>query len=162
MDPQAIDNQVVTPVKKKRRLTVKQRKFVKGVLMGKSGTQAALETYDTDDVKVAGAIASENLQKPSIREAIEEALSGNDLSLKLVTGNLKKLANSEPEKVSADTVLKANVEILKLYGAYPGTKHLNIGVNLNAKVKDMTFDEAKQALSKLRGSNDSILQDVND
>lgn len=159
MDPQATNGQTVETTKP-RRLSVKQRKFVKGVIMGKSGTQSALEAYNTDDVKVASVIASENLTKPSIRQAIEEALTGNDLSLHLVTGNLKKLANSEPEKVSADTVLKANVEILKLYGAYPGSKHLNIGVNINTKVKDMTFQEAKDALANLRSGSDSILQDV--
>lgn len=57
----------------KAKLTQKQAKFVKGIAQGKTNTQSALEAYDTASYEVASAIAVENLQKPSIQEAIEIA-----------------------------------------------------------------------------------------
>ena len=56
-------------------MTLKQRKFVKGYIKnGGNATQAALSVYDTEDYQTAGMIASENLKKPKLKQAIEEAL----------------------------------------------------------------------------------------
>lgn len=55
-------------------LTFKQKGFIKDILEGETGVQAALNNYDTEDYSTAGAIASENLRKPKIINAIEEAL----------------------------------------------------------------------------------------
>ena len=152
---------VIEPEKKLKKLTMKQRIFVKELMNNKhNGLQAALVAYDTKDKNTAGAIASENLTKPNVREAIETALSKKGLSLEQIADNLKLLAVREPEKVNADTMLKANVEILKLYGAYPGTKHVHLGLNINTKVKEMDFTEAKNALAELRGSTDHLLKDT--
>lgn len=63
------------------RLTIKQKKFVEGIARGKSGTQAALEAYDTKDYKTASVISTENLDKPSIRQALEPILEKHDISL---------------------------------------------------------------------------------
>lgn len=54
-------------------LTPKQDKFLKSYLETGNGTKAALEAYDTTDYKTAGAIASENLKKPSIMEKFKAA-----------------------------------------------------------------------------------------
>lgn len=56
-----------------KELTPKQDKFLKRYLETGNGTRAALEAYDTDDYKTAGAIASENLKKPSIMEKFKAA-----------------------------------------------------------------------------------------
>lgn len=57
------------------KLTVKQAKFVKAKAEGKTGVQAAKEVYGKKgkelDYWTANAIASENLQKPSIAQALE-------------------------------------------------------------------------------------------
>lgn len=58
---------------KKPNLTIKQAKFVRGIAEGKPNYKAALDAYDTDSPEVANAIAVENLQKPSIQEAVELA-----------------------------------------------------------------------------------------
>ena len=57
----------------KPKLTQKQAKFVKGIADGKTNTEAALEAYDTDSYDVAKVIASENLTKPNIQQAVELA-----------------------------------------------------------------------------------------
>jgi len=53
------------------KLTKKQRGFVDDYIETENGTQSALKNYDTDDYKTASVIATENLDKPSVIEAIE-------------------------------------------------------------------------------------------
>ncbi len=67
---------------KKPRLTKKQRGFIRDYIATENGTQAALANYDTKDPKTAGVIAVENLAKPSIKNAIADALKDEDLSAK--------------------------------------------------------------------------------
>lgn len=57
-----------------RKLTKKQRGFVKDYLKTGNGTQAALKNYDTKDINTAAVIAVENLSKPKIVKSIEDAL----------------------------------------------------------------------------------------
>lgn len=59
------------PEPKQKKLTMKQAKFVKGIAEGKTQVQSALDSYDTTSYTVANAIAVENLQKPSVKEALE-------------------------------------------------------------------------------------------
>jgi len=55
-------------------LTRKQKGFVKDYLNGEPGVKAALNNYDTKDYDTAAVIASENLRKPQVINAIQEAL----------------------------------------------------------------------------------------
>jgi phage terminase small subunit len=63
------------------KLTPKQKKFVEGVAQGKSGLQAALTAYNTDKPDVAKVIASENLTKPNIRDALIPVFEKHDINL---------------------------------------------------------------------------------
>lgn len=65
----------------RKKLTPKQAKFVEGVAKGKPAYKAALEAYDTTDPNTANAIAVENLQKPTIREALLPILQKHEISL---------------------------------------------------------------------------------
>lgn len=64
-------------------LTIKQAKFVKAKLEGKSGTQAALEAYDTTP-KVARTIAAENMAKPNIREILQAEFAKQGITLEAI------------------------------------------------------------------------------
>ena len=64
-------------------------------------------------------------------------------------GNFGKLANHEPEKVNADTVLRANVEIAKLLNAYPGQKTSHVSVSVRANLSSMKFQDVKKELSSI-------------
>lgn len=55
-----------------KKLTPKQKKFVNAIVEWKTGTQAALEAYDTDEYFTAASIAHENLKKPQISSALDE------------------------------------------------------------------------------------------
>lgn len=61
---------------KLKSLTLKQENFTAEFLRnGGNGCQAALKAYDTVDPNAARVIASENLDRPHIHEAIEKARS---------------------------------------------------------------------------------------
>lgn len=55
-------------------LTRKQETFVEAFVETGNGTTSALAAYETDSVDVAKSIASENLTKPYLVEAIEDKL----------------------------------------------------------------------------------------
>ncbi len=143
-----------------KKLTRKQTTFVKEMVNGRSATQAAMVAYDVSNPKTASVIGSQNLNKLSVSEALEEALRSQGLTLDVIAVNIGEIANAKPEKVSGDTVLKANVELLKLQSAYPGSKNMNVNLSLKGNIRDMTFQEAKKALQELRASNDELLKEM--
>lgn len=71
------------------KLTKKQQGFVKDYVETGNGTQAALRNYDTDNPDVAKVIASENLTKPNIQEAIKSI--AEKIDDKLVVEKHKRL-----------------------------------------------------------------------
>ncbi len=141
------------------KLRPKQARFVKAYLEnGGNGTQAVLQSYDTTDLRTATSIGVENLAKPGIREVVEQAMAKNGLTPETLTDNIKHAALAKPDKVSADAMIKANVELLKLWGAYPGSKHTNLNLSVRGKIKDLTFQDAKRALEKLNSKLGEIVE----
>lgn len=53
------------------KLTFKEKGFVKDYAKTGNGVKAALKNYDTEDYSTAGNIASENLKKPRIQNALK-------------------------------------------------------------------------------------------
>jgi len=116
---------------KGEKLTVKQRKFIKKYIETKgNGTQAALEAYDTDKPNVANAIAVENLQKPTVKEAIEQALIKLGLTPEWILDKHKKIATSQIiETESGKTIIKDGMvaeraleNLGKIANLYPSNK----------------------------------------
>lgn len=142
------------------KLTRKQNVFVNELVNGKSATQAALAAYNTNDPNTAKVIASENLTKPNIREALEEGLRTSGLSLSVITNNLGKLANAKPEKISGDTVLKANIELLKLHGAYPDKKSFQFNYSVKEKINNMSYQEVKEEMARLDVELKELLEEA--
>lgn len=95
-------------------LSIKQFVFVKSLLEGNSGIQSALKAYNTSDPNVAKVIASQNLRKLNIQQAIREILDSEGLTVSKIVGNITKIASSQPNSITGDSVLKANLEMLKL------------------------------------------------
>lgn len=67
-------------------ITVKQTKFVKALVEGKSKRQAALEAYDTTDPAVASQIAKDNMKKPAVQQALAVALEKHGLTPDSIVG----------------------------------------------------------------------------
>ena len=73
--------------KRTKRLTPKQDKFVQEYAKnGGNGTKAALVAYDTVDENTAHVIASENIQKPTIRRELDLAMRDVGLTTKRALG----------------------------------------------------------------------------
>lgn len=124
-------------------LTRKQKKFVTSFVETGNGTQAALEAYDTEDPVTAGSIAYENLKKPQIQDALEEALP-DELLAKVhreglfATREIWKNNNESGviELVGDEADFNARHKYLdsayKLKGKYAAEKHLNVNVEVEA------------------------------
>ena len=114
------------------KLTVKQARFVKAYIENDcNGRSAALEAYDTDDPGSAASIASENLNKINVRQAIlaalpEAQISAGYLARKLREG-LESTRYTLTGKQCYDEVpdnnarLKALDTAFRLVGAYAPT-----------------------------------------
>ena len=133
------------------KLTRKQKKFVKELVEnGGNATQAALKAYDTDDYNTAGVIASENLNKPKIEKALEEALPDDLLAqihreglfaTKTVFKNNNATKQIEAVAEEADFMARAKYLDMayKVKDKYAAEKHVNLNVNVapNPKVKQL-------------------------
>mgnify|MGYP001597681418 CR=1 FL=1 len=132
-------------------LTIKQENFknkiIEQIEQGKdiNGTQAILDTYNTKNPKVAGVMAVENLSLPSIQEDIRKVLKEKNINIEQISENLAYVANSRPEKVSADAMLKSNLELLKLLGY--GNKQ--ISVSFKADLGKLSYKEVQEKLSEV-------------
>lgn len=93
------------------RLSQKEQGFIKDIVAGIPGVHAALNNYDTTSYNTAGAIASENLKKPKIVEAIRSGLKDSQIEEafdKLI--NLKRLDYFVFPKSMNDEEIKEHVE----------------------------------------------------
>lgn len=91
-------------------MTNKQKMFVKEYLKDLNGTQAAIRAgYSEDSAKE---IASENLTKPNIREALDKELEARtkkvEISAEYVLGSLKQIAD---RCIQAEEVMKYDSEV---------------------------------------------------
>lgn len=118
-----------------KKLTKKQKDFIEAYAETGNGTQAALSAYDTDSPKVASVIAAENLTKPSIQIALEEALPDSML-LEVHREGLfasKTVFNTEKEPVGEDADYAVRAKYLdmgyKLKGSYAAEKHITLNLD---------------------------------
>ena len=124
-----------------KRLSLKQKKFVKKYIeSGGNATEAGLEAYNVKNRKSAQAVAYQTLDKPQVQEALELALKKNGITLDSITGEVATLAFEKDVRPTADTKLKASIELLKLLNAYPERvqKHLSYSVRQNLTEKNFS------------------------
>lgn len=125
-----------------RGLTKKQKGFVKDYLDTGNGTQSALKNYDTDDYNTAAVIANENLNKPNVREFLEEHAS----EAASMVHKLSQEAEGEAVRLNAskDILDRAG------YGAVQKSQSVSITVNtLDPKAIEIAKkyeEEIKQGL----------------
>jgi phage terminase small subunit len=126
------------------KLTKKEKGFVKDYVKTGHGTQSALNNYDTDDENVAGVIASENLRKPKIQEAIKSIaeripdellekvhLEGLNASERIIRDG--EVLAEKPDYAVRHKYLDS---AYKLKGSYAPEKSQALNLNIKADVKD--------------------------
>lgn len=104
-------------------LTKKEKGFVNDIVEGSTGTDAALNNYNTKNENVAASIASQNLRKLKIQDALAE-LGFNAETAKGVVVDIML----DPEK-DASSRLKATDQVFKVTGAYAPEKSINLNLN---------------------------------
>lgn len=118
------------------RLTKKQKGFVKEYAKTGNGVQSALKAYDTDDYATAGVIAVENLEKPKIQNALDEALPDELLTDIHREGLLatRPFFNDDGDKVAEDADYNVRHKYLdtayKLKGSYAPEKRVTLNVQV--------------------------------
>lgn len=140
-----------------KRLSLKQKKFLSYYLKTGNSTESALQAYNVKSRRNAKVLAYQTLDQPIVQDALTNALKKNNVTLEGQTDRLKEIANDwQPDKVSSDTVLKANIELLKLLKAYPDRvqKHESKKTILNLNSKN--FDD----LIKLHKQSSKEIEDI--
>lgn len=127
-------------------LTRKQKNFVEGVVEHGNGTKAALDAYDTDSPVVAASIAYENLSKPQILNALQEALP-DELLAQIHREGLfatRPIFDKEGNNVGEDADFTARARYLelayKVKGSFAPEKKLTVHVEAQAidpRIRDL-------------------------
>ena len=147
----------------RNKLTFKRRRFAEEyVRNGGNGTQAALKVYNTTKPSVAENIGSDNISLPIVQRTIEEIAKSVGITSDVILQRFNKLSAFQPEKVSADTVLKSTIELAKVLNLYPDKKSYQFSMSLKGKIKDMSFQEAQKHLADTKEQLTSFEEDAKD
>ena len=115
---------------KGKRLTIKQKGFVRDYLETGNASEAAERNYNVANRTVAGAIGVENLQKPLIQDALKNMAEEAILRIE----ELAKTAEKE------ETRLRANIDLADRGGfkAVERTHNISEQVNINISNEEFT------------------------
>ena len=116
-------------MKDKHGLTLRQRKFVKETIKTMNPTEAVKRSYNIggkggkiNSTKIAGSIATENLNKPVIRKRFDEILETIDDDV--IVQRFYEILKDTDKRASLD----AGDKLLKLKDRYPKGKTKIIGL----------------------------------
>lgn len=118
------------------KLTKKQRGFVKDYVKTENGTQAVMNNYDVKDSTVAKSIASENLTKPYVLEAVnllKKSLADripDELLEQVHLDGLSAVSEDMPDYSVRHKYLDS---AYKLKGSYAPEKTTSLNLNLEAR-----------------------------
>lgn len=132
-------------VKTLNKLTRKQKMFAdKFIETGKKG-ESALQAYDTDEMSVAAVIANENLNKPNVKEYIENHADRAAIRVVELSEQMENLP----------VALGASKDILDRAGYKPIERSLNVIAQVNIENKAQVEGIASKVLEQMK--NDEIV-----
>lgn len=133
-------------------LTYKQKEFVTQYAKTKNGTRSAMKAYDikNNNKNTAHVIASENLRKPTVINALQKAL--NKAKYNPVT-SINALQENERagigKKVSASDSIRASELLLKLSGmVIERSQQMSINYNFES-LDDIDLNKLRDKYNKL-------------
>ena len=147
----------------RKRPTFKEKQFaLKYVENGGNGTQAALDTYDTNSKDSAQVIASNNLDKPIVLEELNRILE--KLGLNEDSYIAKKLYDSLESSIgvkskNSDAVNILNM-LLKIKNTYPASKHMSMKLTMNNDISRKDFNQVQETLKDLQDKTTKLLEEV--
>lgn len=115
-----------------RKLTIKQRRWIKAYIKTGNATEAAMQVYDCKDRNSASVIGTENLAKLSIPDLMEE-MGLTDIALLNVgtEGMMKSVKQSIDGSVYPDYGVRHKYwdTMLKLKGRLSDKKNTDVNIN---------------------------------
>jgi phage terminase small subunit len=141
-----------------RKLTPKQRRFVKYYLETDNATQAVIKAgYDlggkhggNDPDNTARAIGSENLAKPAIRQAIDNAMIRQKITPEYVLSGIANLAEGsekDSDKIRSYELLGKYLKLFQIdqENSTPTKIVLNLGLPTDTQpILEQPIEEAQQ------------------
>jgi len=125
------------------KLSVKERRFVIGVVEGKSKTQAVMESFDVSSRASAKAMQNALMQKDDIQIAIAELMEIYGLTRGYRINKLK----SHIDHLDPGISLKGLDMSFKLDGLFSPEKHINMNIDLKTLTDDLkALDEEERRL----------------
>lgn len=137
-----------------KRLTKKQKGFVKDYIDTGNGSLAVKRNYDVSNDLTARVIAHENLTKPNIVKSIAESLPDELLAER----HLELLNKREYVKVGEEIVDSVDVQAVskgldmayKIKSTYAPEKHANLNTNVDLSKRDVIKKIADEVIKKLQ------------
>lgn len=108
---------------KKRPLTIRQKKFVKAYVQNEgNGKEAAKQVYNVSNDNSASQLASQNLSRPNVKSAVDEALKKHEITIDHAIKPIKEglEATTRGDYPNHDIRLRASGMALRLLGADKG------------------------------------------
>lgn len=122
-----------------RRLNPQQKKYVSGIVKGKSQAQAYIEAgYKAKNKDILYSNASRLAAKPKIAIAIEQALDFHGATPEFAVGRLKSIAEQDKEIGASRLAAK---DILELHGWKRGEKP-----SVTLDIKQAFFKDAREII----------------
>lgn len=172
------NQETIQPKAEHRKLTKKQKGFIKDYVETGNGTKAVMNNYDVKKEVTAANIATENLRKPYIAERIESIaeqipdskllqvhLEGLEATKKqgvggmaigISEGEIESMGHTdifEPDYVTRHKYLDT---AYKLKGSYAPEKNQNLNVNVDVKQNKETIRQiAQEVIKKLRDEKEN-------
>lgn len=141
------------------KLTIKQGQFVKKLIETGNGTIAAMDTYDVKSSKVARVIASQNLTKLNVRQAIERSLEAKGLTPDFVMDQLKDamMAGKGIKATNSDTLRAIDI-YARITGAYESHP---VQQTYESRLKKLSIKELTIELEKTKSNTTRLLEEFN-
>lgn len=144
-----------------RRLTLKQKKFVKEYIASNgNATKAVIEAgYSVKNRHVAEHIGYENLRKPEIREEVETQLAKAGLTDEKLAKLLKEnIEAGVGRKATASDSLRGIEMAFKLKDRFPSEKKQIQQASYRMELKGMSMAELREELRRLREKEKKLRQ----
>lgn len=143
-------------------LTYKQKTFVNEYIRSKNGSKSAMKAYDVKNEAVARSIASQNLTKLNIKDAIDIHLQASGYSPIDSIQRLTKTAEAGAEiKATAREQIRADELLLKLSGhLVKRSQSYSMSMDFSDKEQCLAFIKKYENIIKRR-KQDSVLQRSN-
>lgn len=119
-------------------LTRQQRGFVKDFVNNETATQAALKNYNVKSYSSAGAIASQNINKPHIQRAILKLMNKTGLDDNSLLKAHLKLLNKQ-EVIVRNNVTSGEIEVVPT--GEIDTQSVSKGLDMAYKMKGYYVNE---------------------